>query len=118
LKTSASQQRRLLLIFRKLLQRMAYDIENDMLGQLHTFGLKVGVVGAAGCDAQVIVIPLLLAREALRTQLATLRKSAPRHRSCRSHMPPLHASYGRRPDGRAHLPRQRRQSAVQGQRLR
>lgn len=85
-KTPASQQRRLLLTSRKLLQRKAYDIENDLRGQLRTFGLKVGVVGAASFDARVrelvddhsaiaaVVIQLLLAREALRTQLARLHK--------------------------------------------
>lgn len=85
-KTPASQQRRLLLTSRKLLQRKAYDIENDLRGQLRNFGLKVGMVGAAGFDARVrelvanipvvaaVVIPLLLAREALRAQLAKLQK--------------------------------------------
>jgi transposase len=55
------------------LQRKAYDIENDLRGQLRTFGLKVGTVGAARFDARVrelvkdqpavaaVVIPLLLA---------------------------------------------------------
>lgn len=85
-KTPASQQRRLLLTSRKLLQRKAYDIENDLRGQLRNFGLKVGVVGAAGFEARVrelvedlpgvaaVVIPLLVAREALREQLARLHK--------------------------------------------
>jgi transposase len=85
-KTPASQQRRLLLTSRKLLQRKVYDIENDLRGQLRNFGLKVGGVGAARFDARVrelvadlptvaaVVIPLLLAREALRTQLAKLHK--------------------------------------------
>jgi len=85
-KTPASQQRRLLLTSRKLLQRKAYDIENDLRGQLRTFGLKVGTVGAARFGARVrelvedqpaiaaVVIPLLLARDALRTQLARLHK--------------------------------------------
>ncbi|AMB44487.1 transposase [Methylobacterium sp. AMS5] len=40
-KTPASQQRRLLLTSRKLLQRKAYDIESDLRGQLRNFGLKV-----------------------------------------------------------------------------
>lgn len=85
-KTPDSQQRKLLLTSRKLLQRKAFDIENDLRGQLRTFGLKVGVVGAAKFEARVrelveghsaiaaIVIPLLLARDALRTQLAKLHK--------------------------------------------
>ena len=50
-KTPASQQRRLLLTSRKLLQRKAYDIESDVRGQLRNFGLKVGVVGAAGSSS-------------------------------------------------------------------
>lgn len=85
-KTPASQQRRLLLTSRKLLQRKAYDIENGLRGQLRNFGLKVGMAGAAGFDARVhelvanipvvaaVVIPLLLAREALRAQLAKVQK--------------------------------------------
>jgi transposase len=43
-KTPASQQRRLLLTSRTLLQRKAYDIESDLRRQLRNFGLKVGVV--------------------------------------------------------------------------
>ena len=85
-KTPASQQRRLLLTSRKLLQRKVYDIENDLRGQLRSFGLKVGVVGAAGFEQRVrdlvtdlsfvaaVVIPLLEARSALRVQLAKLHK--------------------------------------------
>jgi transposase len=85
-KTPASQQRRLLLTSRKLLQRKVYDIENDLRGQLRNFGLKVGVVGAVGFEARVrelvqdlpgiaaVVTPLLAAREALRAQLAKLHK--------------------------------------------
>jgi len=85
-KTPASQQRRLLLTSRKLLQRKAYDIENDLRGQLRNFGLKVGIVGAVGFEARVrelvanldfvasVVAPLLVARSALRAQLAKLHK--------------------------------------------
>ncbi|ACK84799.1 IS110-like element ISMex9 family transposase [Methylorubrum extorquens] len=85
-KTLASQQRRLLLTSRKLLQRKAYDIESDLRGQLRNFGLKVGVVGAVGFEQRVrdlvldlpfvaaVVLPLLEARAALRTQLAKLHK--------------------------------------------
>jgi transposase len=85
-KTPASQQRRLLLTSRKLLQRKVYDIENDLRGQLRNFGLKVGIVGSVGFEARVrnlvsdltfvasVVIPLLEARSALRTQLARLHK--------------------------------------------
>lgn len=83
---TASQQRRLLLTSRKLLQRKAYDIESDLRGQLRNFGLKVGVVGAAGFEQRVrdlvldlpfvaaVVLPLLEARSALRTQLTKLHK--------------------------------------------
>jgi transposase len=85
-KTPASQQRRLLLTSRKLLQRKAYDIENDLRGQLRNFGLKVGIVGAVGFEARVrelvthldfvasVVVPLLVARSALRAQPAKLHK--------------------------------------------
>jgi len=85
-KTPASQQRRLLLTSRRLLQRKVYDIENDLRGQLRNFGLKVGIVGSVGFDARVrelvselgfvaaVVAPLLEARSALRTQLAKLHK--------------------------------------------
>lgn len=85
-KTPASQQRRLLLTSRKLLQRKVYDIESDLRGQLRNFGRKVGVVGAVGFEARVrelvedlpgvaaVVLPLLAAREALREQLAKLHK--------------------------------------------
>jgi transposase len=85
-KTPASQERRLLLTSRKLLQRKVYDIENDLRGQLRNFGLKVGVIGAVGFEQRVrdlvmdlpaiaaVVIPLLAARSALRVQLAKLHK--------------------------------------------
>ncbi|MGF7163281.1 transposase [Rhodoligotrophos appendicifer] len=85
-KTLASQQRRLLLTSRKLLQRKVYDIENDLRGQLRNFGLKVGIVGAAGFESRVrdliaplpfveaVLVPLLQARSSLRTQLAKLHK--------------------------------------------
>jgi transposase len=85
-KTPASQRRRLLLTSRKLLQRKAQDLENDLRGGLRNFGLKVGVVGAAGFDRRVrelaagepfvaaVVGPLLEARAMLRLQLAKLHK--------------------------------------------
>src|SRR5918994_7444726 len=85
-KTLASQQRRLLLTSRKLLQRKVYDIENDLRGQLRNFGLKVGIVGTVSFEQRVrdlvldlphiaaVVIPLLAARSALRVQLAKLHK--------------------------------------------
>src|SRR5829696_6085435 len=52
-KTPASQRRRLLLTSRKLLQSKIQDIENDLRGSLRNFGLKVGVVGAAGFEQRV-----------------------------------------------------------------
>lgn len=70
-KTLASQQRRLRVTSRKLLQRKAYDMESDLRGQLRNFGLKVGVVGAVGFEPRVrdllldlpfvaaVVLPLL-----------------------------------------------------------
>ena len=85
-KTPASQRRRLLLTSRKLLQRKVQDLENDLRGGLRNFGLKVGVVGAAGFDRRVrelaagepfvaaVVGPLLEARAMLRLQLAKLHK--------------------------------------------
>ncbi len=85
-KTLASQERRLLLTNRKLLQDKMLDIERELRGTLRNFGLKVGVVGAAGFEARVrelvedlpgvaaVVIPLLVARGALREQLAKLHK--------------------------------------------
>src|SRR3954449_10040311 len=44
-KTLASQQRRLLLTDRRLLQGKMLDIERELRGTLRNFGLKVGVVG-------------------------------------------------------------------------
>jgi transposase len=85
-KTPASQQRRLLLTARKLLQRKVNDIENDLRGQLRNFGLKVGAVRPSAFEQRVrelvadmsfvaaVVIPLLDARSALRAQLAKLHK--------------------------------------------
>lgn len=85
-KTPASQHRRLLLTSRKLLQRKIYDIENDLRGSLRNFGLKVGVVGAVKFEDRIrelvadhslvsaIVVPLLEARAALRTQFARLHR--------------------------------------------
>jgi transposase len=82
-KTPASQQRRLLLTARKLLQRKVND---DLRGQLRNFGLKVGAVRPSAFEQRVrelvadmsfvaaVVIPLLDARSALRAQLAKLHK--------------------------------------------
>lgn len=52
-KTLTSQKRRALLTARKLLQEKAIAIENDMRGMLRNFGLKVGVVGAAGFEGRI-----------------------------------------------------------------
>ena len=49
-KTLASQERRLLLTSRKLLQKKLLDVEADLRGTLRNFGLKVGVVSAGGFD--------------------------------------------------------------------
>jgi hypothetical protein len=47
-KTLASQEKRMLLTSRKLLQRKLLDIESDLRGTLRNFGLKVGAIGEAG----------------------------------------------------------------------
>jgi transposase len=85
-KTPASQRRRLLLTSRQLLQRKVKDLENDLRGSLRNFGLKVGIIGAAGFDRRVrelaagepfvaaVVEPLLEARAMMRLQLAKLHK--------------------------------------------
>lgn len=52
-KTLASQEKRMLLTSRKLLQRKMLDIGFDLRGTLRNFGLKVGVVGTAGFEARV-----------------------------------------------------------------
>ena len=85
-KTPASQRRRVLLTSRKLLQRKVQDLENELRGILKTFGLKVGVVGKSRFEARVrelvaedaileaIVVPVLTARAALRTQYDALHR--------------------------------------------
>lgn len=85
-KTLASQEKRMLLTGRKLLQRKMLDIEFDLRGTLRNFGLKVGVVGTAGFEAHVrdlvagmsslsaIVEPLLTVRRVLRQEFARLHK--------------------------------------------
>ena len=52
-KTLASQEQRMLLTSRKLLQRKLLDIECDMRGTLRSFGLKVGVVSAKNFEARI-----------------------------------------------------------------
>ena len=85
-KTPASQRRRVLLTIRKLLQRKVQDLENELRGILKTLGLKVGVVGKSRFEARVrelvagdaileaIVVPVLTARAALRTQYDALHR--------------------------------------------
>lgn len=43
-KAAASQEKRMLLTARKLVQRKTLDVDLDLRGALRTFGLKVGVV--------------------------------------------------------------------------
>jgi transposase len=85
-KTLMSQHRRALLTARTLLREKIIAIENDIRGMLRNFGLKVGVVGAAGLEQRIrdiiagmpdlalIVAPLLDARLALREQFAKLHR--------------------------------------------
>jgi transposase len=85
-KTLASQERRMLLTSRKLLQKKLLDVEMDLRGTLRNFGLKVGIVSTQGFEARIrelvegfprlaaIVEPVLAARQALREQFAVLHK--------------------------------------------
>ena len=85
-KTLRSQELRMLLTHRKLLQSKAIAIENELRGTLRNFGLKVGVVGAVKFEARikelvenlpdmaVLVEPLLIVRRALREQIAILHR--------------------------------------------
>ncbi len=85
-KTLASQEQRMLLTSRKLLQRKLLDIECDMRGTLRNFGLKVGAVSTKNYDMRIrelvesfprlaaIVDPLLTVRQVMRQQLASLHK--------------------------------------------
>jgi transposase len=85
-KTLRSQKLRMLLTHRKLLQSKAIAIDNDLRGTLRNFGLKVGMVGAAGFEARikeliesfpdlaVLVEPLLAVRRVLREQLGILHR--------------------------------------------
>lgn len=86
IKSVQSQERRMLLTSRKLLQSKALDIENDLRGTLRNFGLKVGPVSQAKFAARVrelidgqaglkaIVEPMLAARQALREQFDRLHR--------------------------------------------
>ena len=85
-KTLASQERRLLLTNRKLLQDKMLDIERELRGTLRNFGLKVAVVSRTKFKAQIeelvnasprlaaLVRPLLVARRALRGQFTCMHK--------------------------------------------
>ena len=85
-KTLASQKRRALLSARKILQEKAIAIENDIRGLLRNFGLKAGIIGAAGFEARILeliaqapdlaefITSLLAARRALRAEFARLTR--------------------------------------------
>src|ERR1700741_1309751 len=85
-KTLRSQKLRMLLTHRKLVQSKAIAIDNDLRGTLRSFGLKVGVVGAARFEARikeliqnvadlaVLVEPLLVVRRVLREQIVILHR--------------------------------------------
>jgi transposase len=85
-KTLRSQQLRMLLTHRKLLQSKAIAIDNDLRGTLRNFGLKVGVVGTVKFEARikelvedlpdlaVLVEPLLVVRRVLREQCSILHR--------------------------------------------
>src|ERR1019366_1641295 len=85
-KTLRSQQLRMLLTHRKLLQSKAIAIENDLRATLRNFGLKVGMVGTVKFEARikelvenlpdlsVLVEPLLTVRRVLREQVNVLHR--------------------------------------------
>ena len=85
-KTLESQERRMLLTSRKLLQKKLLDVESDLRGTLRNFGLKVGVISSAKFEVRIrelvdgfprlaaIVEPLLTVRKVMRQQFATLHK--------------------------------------------
>src|SRR5437899_361866 len=85
-KTRQSQERRMLLTSRKLLQSKLLDIENELRGTLRNFGLKVGAVSKRHFEARIrelvgahprlaaIVEPILTVRTSLHTQAAALHK--------------------------------------------
>src|ERR1700745_3573117 len=52
-KTLASQERRMLLTSRKLLQKKLLDVESDLRGTLRNFGLKGGVVSHHRFEARI-----------------------------------------------------------------
>ena len=84
-KTLVSQEQRMLLTTRKLVQRKMLDVEFDLRGTLRNFGLKVGGNGGrfdarirefvGGCPRlAAIVEPLLTIRRVMRQQFAVLHK--------------------------------------------
>ena len=85
-KTLPSQERRLLLTARKLLQAKQLDLEADLRGTLKNFGLRVGVIGKGGLRTRVrelvegreglsaVMLPLLEAHAALQAQYDVLHK--------------------------------------------
>ena len=98
-KTTESQELRLLLTNRKTLLTSRVTLENEIRGTLKAFGLKVGKVSTAAFDARVIeltadkprlqemVRPMLAARTALQSQYDTLHvmvlKAVKSHPICR-----------------------------------
>lgn len=85
-KTLHSQERRMLLTYRKLLLSKLLDIENELRGTLRNFGLKVGRVSKRQFQARVrelvegharlaaVTEPVLAVRATLRAQADTLHK--------------------------------------------
>lgn len=98
-KTAESQELRLLLTNRKILQTSRVKLENEIRGTLKAFGLKVGRVSTAAFEKRVIeltgewprlqamVRPMLTARQALRVQFDALHvmvlKAVRTHAACR-----------------------------------
>ena len=98
-KTTESQELRLLLTNRKTLLRSRLAIENEIRGTLKAFDLKVGHASATTFEARVIeltadrprlqamVRPMLAARQALRFQYQALHamvlKAVRAHQVCR-----------------------------------
>ncbi|MCW6512910.1 IS110 family transposase [Hyphomicrobiales bacterium BP6-180914] len=85
-KTLASQEKRILLTTRTLVQRKMLDVEGDLRGTLRNFGLKVGVVGKIGFEARIrelvegfprlaaIVEPVLTIWRVMRREFTRLHK--------------------------------------------
>jgi len=113
-KSTESQELRVLLSAREFLVNKVRDHENEIRGLLRPFGLKVGRVGAAGFEARarelvaerpVLVLcmeALLTAREVLRRELNRLHLAATGGEERRA-LPALHDDPGRRPGDRARL---------------